>query len=165
MRDPVKRSICGADCGRCELKDSCPGCATTDGRSFGRECFLAACCRQKGCGNCNRCPYETCEPKVQLISEFNSLGIKDLPAITRLYALRGAFVNMEYTLPDGQKAKLLDDDRIYLGTQMFKPGSTRCYGLAADEHCLVVCEYDRDGTDPELTVYRKRRCEYLHRRL
>ena len=37
----MKKSICGVDCGRCELCGSCNGCAETDGQPFGAECVLS----------------------------------------------------------------------------------------------------------------------------
>ena len=34
-------SICGIDCGECELKDNCAGCSETKGQPFGAECIVA----------------------------------------------------------------------------------------------------------------------------
>ena len=90
--------------------------------------------------------------------EFNALGIPGLPPVRELFPLCGAFVNMEYSLPNGQRVKLLKDTDIYLGCQVEKPGSTRCYGLAADAQHLLVCEYGENGSDPEIVVYQKRMC-------
>ena len=59
--------------------------------------------------------------------------------VTSLNALKGSFVNLEYTFPSGQTVKLFDDDKLYLGNQICKKGSNRCYGLAADENNLLVC--------------------------
>ena len=75
-----------------------------------------------------------------------------------LNALAGSYINLEYTLPGGQKAKLWDDSRVYLGNQLCKKdGGGRCYGLTADENYLLVCEYGNAGSDPEIVVYRRRR--------
>ena len=68
----------------------------------------------------------------------------------------GAYVNLEYTLPSGQKIRLLDDKKVYLGYQLEKENSDRCYGLVADNHFLLVCEYGCNGADPEIIVYKKR---------
>lgn len=38
--------------------------------------------------------------------------------IEELYPLIGRYVNLEYTLPSGQKVKLLNDDEMYLGNQL-----------------------------------------------
>lgn len=94
--------------------------------------------------------------KSQLIGEFNSLGIKDMKEITELYPLKGSFINLEYTLPGGQKIKLWDDRKIYLGAQICKGESGRCYGLVADEKYLFVCEYGDNGADPEIIIFKKR---------
>ena len=65
-------------------------------------------------------------------------------------------INLEYTKPNGEKFKLLDDAEIYLGTQVIKEGTNKYYGLAANEEFLVVSEYGENGADPELIVYKKR---------
>ena len=83
-------------------------------------------------------------------------GIADMPKINTLCSLNGAFVNLEYSLPNRKKIKLLEDSKIYLGYQVEKPGSDRCYGLIADNEHLLVCEYGADGADPEIVVYKKR---------
>lgn len=56
-----------------------------------------------------------------------------------------------------QAAKLLDDEKIYLGNQICKQDSDRCYGLAADEDHLLVCEYGDGGADAEIILFQKRR--------
>lgn len=76
--------------------------------------------------------------------------------VTDLYALVGSYINLEYTLSCGQKVKFWDDSRVYLGNQLAKKNSDRCYGLTADENTLLVCEYGENGTDPEIIVYKKR---------
>ena len=90
------------------------------------------------------------------MDEFNSLGIADMPIITTLCPLNGAYVNLEYPLSNGEKIKLLEDTRIYLGSQVEKADSDRCYGLVADDDYLLVCEYGCNGVDPEIIVYKKR---------
>lgn len=52
--------------------------------------------------------------KAKIIEEFNSLGIEGLH-LTDLNLLNGSYINLEYTLPNGQKVKLLEDDKMYLG--------------------------------------------------
>jgi len=148
-------TICGADCGACMFKGSCPGCGATNGRPFGKECMLAACARENGVQTCASCG--ACTLRRELIDQFNALGIEDMETLHELYALRGAFINMTYKLPGGQPARFWDDDRIYLGSQLGKKGSSRCYGLAADEKYLMVCEYSPDGTDPEIVAFMRRK--------
>ena len=56
--------------------------------------------------------------KEQLIKEINDLQIDGLPKVDKLYALSGETVNLEYTLPNGQHVKFLDDQKTYLGNQL-----------------------------------------------
>ena len=141
----MKKSICGVDCGRCELCGSCNGCAETDGRPFGAGCVVAACCK-KG-------EAELDAFREKLIAAFRSLGIEEMQQVSELYALKGSFINLEYSLPSGQKVKFWDDNKIYLGSQLHKKGSDRCYGIAADETYLLVSEYGDGGTDAEIVVW------------
>lgn len=152
--EPTK---CGAHCAECGFRDTCGGCAKTDGHPFGGECMIAACCRQRGQKRCSGCGQAFCRLKSELIAEFNALGIEDMPEVTSLNALKGSFVNLEYTLPGGQKIRFWDDNRIYLGNQLCKKGSERCYGLTADENDLLVCEYGEGGSEAEIVVYKRRR--------
>ena len=146
-------TICGADCSACMLKSSCMGCLASGGHPFGRECIIAACAKQNKQESCCECP--SCTLRKELIQQFNSLGISDMEELTALYALKGAFINMTYKLPGGQPARFWDDDRIYLGSQLAKQGSDRCYGLAADEKHLMVCEYNPDGTAAEIVEFKR----------
>ena len=57
------------------------------------------------------------EFKNQLIEEFNQLQIPGLPVVESLNVLSGSFINLEYTLPNGQTIKFLDDNSTYLGNQ------------------------------------------------
>lgn len=152
----MKGSLCGVDCAQCGFKDSCGGCKQTEGRPFGGECVVAQCCKAKGCENFGNCVSAECVIKKKLIDEFNSLEIKDMEKVTSLNSLAGFFVNVEYSMPSGQKVKLLDDKKIYLGNQLRKKDSDRCYGIAADENMLLVCEYGEGGSDAEIVVYKRR---------
>lgn len=91
-----------------------------------------------------------------MVQEFNSLGIKDLK-VKDLNLLNGFYVNLEYPLPNGQSVKLLEDDKVYLGNQIEIPGSSRCYGIVADEEFLLVCECGCYGTAPQIVVYKRRK--------
>ena len=91
-----------------------------------------------------------------MIAEFNALGIEDMEEVTGLNAQLGDYITLEYTLPNGQAVKLWKDEKIYLGNQLCKKNSSRCYGLTADEDYLLVCEYGDDGSDAEIIVYKKR---------
>lgn len=151
----MSSSICGADCVNCPSSASCGGCRETNGRPFhGGECILFTCCRAKEQEHCAQCGT-ACGLKAPLLAAFNALGIPDMPEVTDLNALPGAYINLAYPLPNGQMMKLLEDEKIYLGNQLEKAGSDRCYGLAADESFLLVCEYGPNGSDPELILYKK----------
>ena len=101
-------------------------------------------------------PPATSPIKQQLIDEVNALGIKDIPRIDKLFVLQGSLGNMEYTL-NGNKVKLLDDNATYWGNQVEKQGTNvRCFGIACDEHHILVSEYGKDGADAELVVFTRR---------
>ena len=152
----MEKTICGADCTQCGLQDTCAGCVSTDGRPFGGDCPLAACCRDTGCGRCESCTQLPCGLRERMIAEFRAFGIPELAGLDALYALKGALVNLEYTLPSGQAVKFLKNDNLYLGSQLRKTGTDRWYGLAGDADCLLVSEYGDDGADAQLLVYKKR---------
>lgn len=120
------KTICGADCSNCGMQESCAGCVETNGRPLGGECVAAVCYKSGG----EKC-FLAC--KQQIIEEF-----------------------LPYTLSNGQTIKLLDDRKIYLGYQVEKKDSGRCYGLVADREYLLVCEYGCNGEDPEIILLKKR---------
>lgn len=149
-------AICGLSCSDCALRKNCGGCAQTNGHPFGGSCMIALCCTEKRCKNCGRAFEAPCTLKKQLVKAFNQLGIDDMEEVTDLYALHGAYINLQYTLPGGQKIKFWDDDRVYLGNQIGKKNSDRHYGLTADENYLLVCEYGKNGADAQIIVFKKR---------
>jgi len=95
------------------------------------------------------------ELKGKLLAAFNELGIQDMEKVTDLYPLVGAVINIEYALPNGQVVKFWDDNKIYLGNQLHKEGSDRCYGIIADEKYLMVSEYSGYGADSEIIVFKR----------
>ena len=95
--------------------------------------------------------------KSQLIDEINALEIEGMPKLDNLNALVGAYVNLEYTLPNGKSVKYLDDEATYLGNQLeCEFGGDRCFGVVANMDFILVCSYEAEGTNPELIVYKKR---------
>lgn len=151
----MKKSICGADCDNCGYgkNNKCSGCAESKGCPFGKRCFIADYIKTGGEKRYNSFVEE-------LIGEFNSLNIPGMPQVPELYPLNGAYVNLEYPMPNGKTVKLLDDREIYLGNQLeseFNDGSViRCFGLIAGMDFLLVCEYGENCSDPEIIVYKKR---------
>lgn len=143
------RSICGSDCcEKCGRRSDCGGCAATGGRPFGGNCIAAERIRSGG-----QTALE--ELKEALISEINALGI-DALRVDDLNLLNGFYVNLEYPLANGAAVKFLEDNNIYFGNQIERPGRERCYGVVADEHMILVCEYGCMGSDPVLLCYKKR---------
>lgn len=149
------KSICGADCENCGYGKSanCKGCESSSGCPFGKPCFIAKYIRTGGIEN-----YNTF--KNQLIDEFNSLNIEGMPKITELYALNGSFVNLAYPMPCGHEIKLLDDDQIYLGTQVEcefnDENKTNCFGLIAGMDFLLVSEYGADCANAQIVIFKRR---------
>lgn len=143
----MAESICGIDCGKCELRGTCNGCAKTKGRPFGGECVVAMCFKE---GEDVLCSF-----RKDLITAFNTLNIQDMEEVTELNALKGSFINIEYALPNGQVVKFWDDNRIYLGNQLRKQDGERCYGLIADENYLMVSEYSGYGDDAKIVVFKR----------
>ena len=88
-------------------------------------------------------PHATSPMKQKFIEEVNALGIKDMPTIDNLFVLQGSL--------------LLDDNASYWGNQVEKKGAEgRCYGIACDEHYILVSEYGKNGADAEIVVFKKR---------
>jgi len=143
----MDKSICGLNCGEC---NECKGCIETNGCPFGEQCFIA---KYISIGGTEK--YQ--EFKQQITDEFNALKIQGMSQVNDLNALKGSFVNLEYTLPNGEAVKFLDDKRIYLGNQLeCEFGGDRCYGIIADTDFLLVCTYAENGAEPELVLYKKR---------
>lgn len=138
-------TICGADCSVCSFKEGCKGC-------------------QDKCSNCiaanyislgGKAAYDTF--KAGLIDEINLLlDSCGMPTAQNLYELPGFFVNLEYPLPGGAVAKMLDDSRIYLGCQIECPGTDLCCGVVADTTFILICTYAEYGTHPQILLYKKR---------
>ena len=72
-------------------------------------------------------------------------------------ALVGKYVNLMYTLPNGEKVKFLDDQKTYLGNQLEGVfGGSRRFGIVVNMDFIMVCTYEEDGENPELLLYKKR---------
>ena len=101
-------------------------------------------------------PHANSPIKQKLIEEVNALGIKDMPRIDNLFVLQGSFINQEYRI-NGNSVKLLDDNASYWGNQVEKKGAEgRCFGIACDDHYILVSEYGKNGADAEIVVFKKR---------
>ena len=149
------KGICGANCDECDLlkNKKCEGCLKTKGCPFGKKCFIANYIQVGGKEEYNKF-------KKELINEFNNLKIDGKSEIKELYPLNGSFVNLEYSLPNNKKVKLLNDDEIYLGNQVeceFNDEETKKYfGLVGNMNFILVCEYEGNGNNPEIVIYKRR---------
>ena len=95
--------------------------------------------------------------KRQLVDEFNALNVDGMPKVEGLNVLPGSYINLEYTLPSGEKVKFLDDNATYLGNQLHSLyGGSRCFGIAAGMQFLLVCTYEANGENPELVLFKQR---------
>lgn len=136
-------TYCGIDCCKdCSRAAQCGGCEKCKGHPFGGSCIAER----------NR---NFAELKKQLIDEINALGIAEL-TVSDLFLLNGAYVNLKYPLPNGTAVGFLNDNDVYLGNQVEKPASERCYGVVASEAFILVSEYGCNGAEPELVLYRRR---------
>lgn len=97
------------------------------------------------------------EFKKLLIDEINALNIEGMPKLTKLNALIGSYINLEYKLPNGRTVKYLDDNTTYLGNQLeCEFDGSRCFGVAANMDFILICTYEENGENPELIIYKKR---------
>ncbi len=91
----------------------------------------------------------------KLIDAFNSLNIDGMPTLTKLYGHKGDFVNLECELPNGKRAKILDDSKMYYVAELHKENSERCFGLVTDKKQLAVFEYSAGGKDSKLIIWKR----------
>ena len=95
--------------------------------------------------------------KKQLIGEINGLHIEGMPEVTKLNALVGKYVNLEYRLPNGSNVKFLNDQTTYLGNQLESEiVEGLFFGVIASMDFILICTYKAEGLDPELILYKKR---------
>lgn len=148
----MKNSICGANCTECPSKETCKGCTQTKGCPFGKQCFIAKYILLGGME-----AYQNF--KKVLIDEINALDIPGMEKVAELVPVVGEFVNLEYPLPNGETAKFLQDNEVYLGTQvknLFDDSGQICFGVVVRENFILICTYSENGADPELILYKHR---------
>ena len=136
-------TYCGIDCCKeCGRLAECGGCEKCQGHPFGGSCVAE---RNK----------DFTALKSRLIDEINALGIEGL-AVADLNLLTGSYVNLTYPLANGSTVQFLNDKDIYLGNQVERSDSERCYGIVANEAFILICEYGCNGSDPEIVLYKRR---------
>lgn len=148
------KAYCGADCSECEkYEKECVGCRESDGKPFGKECFIARYIKIGGMDELNKI-------KKELIDEINSFHIEGMPKIEELFPLNGEMINLEYNLPSGEKVKFLNNQESYFGTQVESIFNTdeskKCFGIACNMNFILICEYGENGTNPELILFKQR---------
>lgn len=89
----------------------------------------------------------------KIIERLHNSGIEELKSVVSLNEMNGDFINLECTLPNGTKGKILDDNRNYLAVQVERPGKDKCYGVAADKNQIAVFTYGCGGKDAELVMW------------
>ena len=137
------KTYCGVDCCKdCARLAECGGCEKCHGHPFGGSCIVER-------------NEDFPRLKSLLIDEINALGIDGL-AVEDLNLLNGEYVNLVYPLATGTTVRFLNDRDIYLGNQIEKTDSERCYGVVANEDFILVCEYGCNGSDPEILLYKHR---------
>lgn len=136
-------TFCGSDCCKeCNRLAECGGCEKCGGHPFGGSCVAER-------------NNDFVELKKKLIDEINALHIEEL-VVNDLFLLTGAYVNLEYPLFNESTVKFLNDKDVYLGNQIERANSERCYGVVANEAFILVCEYGCNGSEPEIVLYKRR---------
>ena len=75
-------TICGAECGKCNIRDNCRGCAATGGRPFGGACIAAEYIKAGG-------KEKYAEFRQGLLNEINTvLTENNIPEADTLYELQ-----------------------------------------------------------------------------
>ena len=101
------------------------------------------------------CIYGAIREQMDILDEKN-IAYDYCPGVSAFCGAASA-LNLEYTLPNGQKVKFLDDQKTYLGNQLESEfGGDRCFGILASMDFILVCTYEKDGENPELLIYKKR---------
>ncbi|MGN0522428.1 MAG: hypothetical protein ACI4IQ_07310 [Eubacterium sp.] len=93
--------------------------------------------------------------KNKILEEIKNLGIKEFESLNSLNLLDGSYLNLEVPLPNGNKTKLLNDDKKYYANQIDIAGTDRCYGVAADDRFIVVYKYGCEGANAELVLIKQ----------
>lgn len=91
----------------------------------------------------------------KIIQRVKKLGFPELEKLPELKELDGEFLNNVALLPNGEKAKILDDHKTYLAAQIEQEHGEKCWGIAADNQQLAVFRYEEGGAEAELLAWIK----------
>ena len=118
-------TYCGENCCKeCDRLPECGGCEQCKGHPFGGSCVAE---RNKDFPSLKR----------RLIDGINAFGIGEL-TVDDLYLLPGYYVNLSYPLENGSTVQFLKYKDIYLGNQVERTDSDRCYGIVANEDFILI---------------------------
>ena len=144
------KSYCGVNCNECKMNNECNGCISSNGCPFGGKCLAAEVIK------ISKSQKELEEYKKNLMKEFNSLKVKGMPKVTKLYELKGSFINLKYKLQNDKEISFWNNNDIYLGTQLEKEDSNKCFGLVASANYLMISEYEENGDNPKIVIFKER---------
>lgn len=97
------------------------------------------------------------EFKSKLVGEINFyLKAEKIPEISELFEIPGEYINLKYPLESGEKTAFLRNDTVYLGNQIEFADLGVCFGAESFAGFILICSYGRNGSDPELILYKRR---------
>ncbi len=88
-----------------------------------------------------------------LIKKFNDLCIEGMPTLTKLYGHKGDKCNVECLMPNGLKAKIFDDSKMYYIAELSKENSENTFLLVTDKIQLAVIECSK--SENKLLIWKR----------
>lgn len=134
-----------ARCEKCSLKNSC----------FAKGEFVGSCIAEKYLSMGGNKYYS--EFKSKLVSEINFyLKAEKIPEISELFEIPGEYINLKYPLESGEKTAFLRNDTVFFGNRIEFADLGVCFGAESFAGFILICSCGRDGSDPELILYKRR---------
>ncbi len=90
-----------------------------------------------------------------LIKMFNDLGVDSMPTLTKLYGHKGDKINIECLLPNGERAKILDDSQMYYVAQLKNEETKTAFLLVTDKKQLAVFSSSEKENLPKLLIWKR----------
>ncbi len=88
-----------------------------------------------------------------LINAFNSLEIKDMPQLSKLYGHKGSAINFPVILPNGKEEKIFDDNKIYYTAELSNENKNLSFFLITDKTQLVVLR-KKQNEQPKIIIWK-----------
>lgn len=134
-----------ARCEKSSLKNSC----------FAKGEFVGTCIAEKFLSMGGNKNYS--EFKSKLVSEINFyLKAEKIPEISELFEIPGEYINLKYPLESGEKTAFLRNDTVFFGNRIEFADLGVCFGAESFAGFILICSCGRDGSDPELILYKRR---------